>query len=1028
MPNAKSEKKTGQDRLKSAIETETNKFKEYYMWLEENMPPVFFEEVNQDQIMLIAHNLMGFQHQNHFSSIHLESVAFNLCLDSPSADLKILENYAMYGIKNYQTYISKAPPPIPGIEANLRVGIVYFTEAIETDKEPYPQERKEELRKLLKQRNDKVTDKEFDQLMEGMNSRFLASLTPDKLVLALDMFFRAKTRDHMQYEVRYNEDWQERGTASMQIMLAWRNTPKHNFLYRLARTIHRHGLKMKRVNASYIDQYDKNSILIMALSLNGIGNKAAWEAADIPDFLRELATVKYFADFDEIDKVFIEHGLIKENLGNYIRAMVNFVHQVLVHKDINLYTYENTEEALCRHPELTVALAKLFEAKFDPEKANLTHYRKLKVDLEKMIDRLDTGNEANDTRRKNVLMVGLNFIEYTLKTNFYRNNKTAFSFRLDPHYLDHVPFNRKELFPELPYGIFFVKGMHFFGFQIRFKDLARGGLRTVFPEKTEHMIAERNNVFHECYNLAYTQHKKNKDIPEGGAKGVIFLKPYERLDSEAQILERELEEAQMPEKKIESTITAFKQEQKREFLYQTQRSFVQSILTLVNCEPSGKLKAKHVLDFWKRPEYIYLGPDENMHNPMIEWIANLSRKYDYKPGSSFISSKPDLGINHKEYGVTSLGVNVYMEELLKYMGINPKKDTFTVKISGGPDGDVAGNQILNLKKYYPDTAKILALTDVSGTIFDPKGLDLGALETLFRESKAISFYPKDLLNEGGFLLDRSTRKEEDSITQKTLCWRKKEGKLHQDWLSGSEMYRLYRNNVHQTVTDIFIPAGGRPRTLNAQNISDYLDKNGVPTSKAIVEGANLYLTDEARAFLEDKGVLVVKDSSANKTGVICSSFEVLAGLTLGDSGFIEQKSKIVKEILERLKTCALNEASLLLKTHEESNEPLTVISDKISARINKFTDQLLNYLEKVTLSNDVHDPMIRCFLSYCPKLLREEFEQQLILEIPDSHKKAVIASHIASQLVYSRGLNWFPTLVDILPLVLKDKHILPEKE
>lgn len=1025
MPKADLKQAGEKSRLKIAIEKETTRFKEYYMWLEEHMPPVFFDEVNQDQIMLIAHNLMGFQHQNHFSSIHLESVAFNLCLDSPDADLKILENYAMYGIKNYQTYISKGPPPIEGIQANLRVGIVYFTEAIESDKEPYPKERKEELRKLVKQRNPKVSDIEFDKLMDSMNSRFLASLTPDKLVLALDMFFRAKTRDHMQYEVRYNEDWQERGTASMQIMLAWRNTPKHNFLYRLARTIHRHGLKMKRVNASYIDQYEKNSILIMALNLNGVGNKAVWEVADIPDFLRELATVKYFADFDEFDKIFVENGLIKENLANFLRAMVNFIHQVLVHADINLYTFENTEEALCRHPELTVLLAQLFEAKFDPEKADLNQYKKIKDDLERMIDRLDSGNEANDTRRKNVLRVGMNFIEYTLKTNFYRNNKTAFSFRLDPAYLDYVPYERKKLFPELPFAIFFVKGMHFFGFHIRFKDLARGGLRTVFPEKTEHMIAERNNVFHECYNLAYTQHKKNKDIPEGGAKAVIFLKPYERLDSEAKILERELEEVELPKEEIEKKLALFKTEQKLEFLYQTQRSFVQCILTLVNCEPNGKLKAKHVIDYWQKPEYIYLGPDENMHNPMIEWIAHLSKKYDYKPGSSFISSKPDLGINHKMFGVTSLGVNVYMEELLKYIGINPEKDPFTIKISGGPDGDVAGNQILNLRRYYPKTAQLLALTDVSGTIFDPKGLDLDALATLFQESRPICFYPKDLLHDGSFLLDRNTRREEDSLSQQTLCWRKEGRKLKEDWLSGSEMYRLYRNNVHQTKTDIFIPAGGRPRTLNAFNVKDYLDANGIPTSKAIIEGANLYLTDEARSFLEEKGVLVVKDSSANKTGVICSSFEVLAGLTLGDEGFLSHKKAIVEEILSRLRRCALCEAKLLLATHAEKKEPLTKISDKISARINKFTDQLLNYLEEVKLSNDVNDPMIRCFLSYCLDHLKNKFEQELILQIPDSHKKAIIASHIASQIVYSRGLDWFPTLVDILPLVLKDKNILP---
>ena len=61
----------------------------------------------------------------------------------------------------------------------------------------------------------------------------------------------------------------------------------------------------------------------------------------------------------------------------------------------------------------------------------------------------------------------------------------------------------------------------------------------MFPQKMEQMITERNNVFTECYNLSYTQQKKNKDIPEGGAKSVIFLEPYDRLQSESDIYRKE---------------------------------------------------------------------------------------------------------------------------------------------------------------------------------------------------------------------------------------------------------------------------------------------------------------------------------------------------------------------------------------------------------------------------------------------------------------------------------------------------------
>ena len=48
------------------------------------------------------------------------------------------------------------------------------------------------------------------------------------------------------------------------------------------------------------------------------------------------------------------------------------------------------------------------------------------------------------------------------------------------------------------------------------------------------------------------------------------------------------------------------------------------------------------------------------------------------------------GINHKEYGVTSEGINVYLDVALRnILDIDPRKKPFTIKITGGPDGDVS---------------------------------------------------------------------------------------------------------------------------------------------------------------------------------------------------------------------------------------------------------------------------------------------------------------------------------------------------
>lgn len=1008
------------EQLLIAMQSEMQKFQDYYLWLENAMPESFFKDISNENIMMIVHNLMGFHLQEYFSTIHLQSGAIALCLDSPDADLKILKNYALYGIKNYETYVSNSPPPFPSITANLRIANIYFTEAVDKNTHPIPSEQFARLAALMKDKHPTISDKELNQLINSVNARFLSSLSDESSLLALEMLFRAKTRDSCQYEVRYNLGWEEAKTPSMQIVLAWKNTPKHNFLYRLARTIHRHGLVMKRVNAAYIEPYGKNSILVMALSLHGFNEKAAWEVADISDFIRDLVTLKYFPSFDIIDELLVSKKIISGNMGNAIRAIATFVHQILLHLDSNLYTLESIEEAFCRHPDLTVKLCEAFYFKFNPDDTQFEKYLSLKEQFISDVNKLDTGQEQNDTLRKNVFLQAMNLVTYTLKTNFFKMGYTSICFRLDPNYLNHVPFDRTQHFPKLPYAIFFMKGLHFFGFHIRFKDLARGGLRTVVFDQIEQIKSEMNNVFIECYHLALTQQRKNKDIPEGGAKGIIFLKTFDRVESEALILQKELEIAEFGAIEIAKQIDEFQQEQKIENLYQAQRSFIESLVTLVNCRPDGTLKAKDIVDYWKRPEYIYLGPDENMHDFMIQWIADYSKRYNYFPGSSFISSKPLVGINHKEFGVTSLGVNVYMEAVLKYFGIDPKKDPFTIKMSGGPDGDVAGNQIRNLYLHYPKTAKLLALTDASGTMYDPNGIDLSVLHDLFLNGKPLKFYPPELLSPKGFLLDRYTKKQVTPLIQHTLCWRNIDGKLEKDWISGSDMNYLFRHNVLKTKADIFIPAGGRPRTLSSSNVKDFLDETGKPTARAIIEGANLYLTDSAREFLDKLCVLIIKDSSANKTGVICSSYEVLCGLALGDEKFMEHKIVIVEQILDRLRLSAQREADLLLRTKHDTGEEMSKISDKISSRIDQFSTQILEFLEPTTLSHNLNDPLIKSFIQYCLPILQNYFTKELLENIPEHHKKAIIATHIAAPLVYRKGLSWFPSIVDILPLILAE--------
>ncbi len=978
--------------LAAAISQESQEFEKFYLYLEKHMPPAFFEEFERSQVMTVVHNLMGFNLQGDFVQVHFENCSIVLCLDSPDADVRILKHYRFFGIKGYRTFISNAPLPLPGAKENLRIAVLHYTqfkeEAIVKDSEPH------------------------------LPSSFSRSLTSERRALLLDMFSKAKDDDQIQCEVKYNENWKsgEKELPSMQIVFAWRNTQKYSFLYKLAKMILRHNLVMKRVSAAYIQLAKSENVLLMSLALHGGENKAAWEATDVKDFIQELATLKYFEEGDRIESTFVDTGRMRGNQANLTRLFGALAHQLLLHVDVNLFSENSVEEGLTRHPELTEELTHIFELKFHPVHSNYQEFTDAKSNFLSLVDKLDTGNLTVDTRRKHILRTALYIIDYTQKTNFYRNNKAAFAFRLNPEILDTLPFDREQKFPELPYALFFIKGKSFFGFHLRFKDLSRGGIRTILPGRSEQAAWERLNIFSECYNLAYTQQKKNKDIPEGGAKGVIFVEPFDELAIESGIYRKELLLAKLSEKEIEAKLQVFLNEKRTVFLYQSQRAYVDSILTLVNCEDDGTLKGKDIIDYYKKPEYLYFGPDENMHNCMIEWIAAYSKKVGYKPGVAFISSKPTCGINHKEFGVTSFGVNVYMHKLLESMGINPEVDPFTIKISGGPDGDVAGNQLYNLYRFYPKTAKLVAITDVSGTMYDPEGLDLEEITKLFKTEKSIRFYPPEKLSEKGFLLDLQTKKEETSYATQTLLYRKENGKVVHDYLGGNETHHLYSHNLHKVVADVFIPAGGRPRTLNKANWKDFLLPSGEPSSKAIVEGANLYLTPDARSELEKKGVLIIKDSSANKGGVICSSLEVLAGLILTEEEFIREKPNIMPEVLAFIEEKASLEANLLLSA--KGSRPLTEVSDLISKKINTFTYQILDYLETQTLEADPSNPLIKALIAHCLPLFREKYKDRILKNIPPMHQKAIIACRIASQIVYTKGLNWSPSIVDVLPLIL----------
>jgi glutamate dehydrogenase len=416
------------------------------------------------------------------------------------------------------------------------------------------------------------------------------------------------------------------------------------------------------------------------------------------------------------------------------------------------------------------------------------------------------------------------------------------------------------------------------------------------------------------------------------------------------------------------------------------KAAVSGLLDLITLDPkTGKL-ADGIIDYFGQEEIIYLGPDENMTDDLIVWVIEHALYRGYKYAYAFMSSKPDFGINHKTYGVTSEGLNVYLDNVLHYLKLNSPQTTFRVKMTGGPDGDVAGNELKILHREYGERARVVAVGDGYGAAFDPNGLNWEELLRLVRESKSIVEFDKTKLGADtkAFVVSADT-KENMKI----------------------------RDNLYANVeAEIFIPAGGRPYTVKDSNWQRFLKADGSPSSLAIVEGANIFFTADARKKLVQSGVVVIKDSSANKAGVICSSYEIIACLTLSPEEFAAIKTTYVNQVVQILREKADNEAKLLFREWQQrGNETnLVDLSYEVSAEINKAKDitrDRLNRLSDAELSSEKFNFIL---YQHCPQILVEKYRDRIISRLPRAHKIAIMSAYMASHLIYKEGLSLLETL------------------
>jgi len=210
---------------------------------------------------------------------------------------------------------------------------------------------------------------------------------------------------------------------------------------------------------------------------------------------------------------------------------------------------------------------------------------------------------------------------------------------------------------------------------------------------------------------------------------------------------------------------------------------------------------------------------------------------------------------------------------------------------------------------------------------------------------------------------------------------------------------------NRLVTDAFVPGGGRPATIDDKNWSEFLTSDGAPSSKVISEGANLFLTPEARRQLSARGAVIIKDSTANKCGVICSSYEIQACMLLSDDAFLKIKAPYVEEVLEKLRGFARAEAELLMA--EGRRHPAVPLSE-ISARISKAINTTADTIHASMSHWSEADRMLArtLVLEHLPATLVKTVGERLWKDLPGPYVDWLISKRLASTIVYREGVDF----------------------
>ena len=516
------------------------------------------------------------------------------------------------------------------------------------------------------------------------------------------------------------------------------------------------------------------------------------------------------------------------------------------------------EQTLAAHPAIAADIVALFNARFDPARAEGREEAQKAIEA-RIRERLNAVPNADDDR---ILRRYLHLVRATVRTNRWvraadGSRKPYLSFKLVSAQVPDLPEPR-------PLFEVWVYSTRFEAIHLRGGKVARGGLR--WSDRPEDFRTE-------ILGLMKAQMVKNAVIVPVGSKGGFVLKAAPPASDREAFL-REGQECY--------------------------RNFLRGLLDVTDNLVGGKVvPPRDVMRHDADDPYLVVAADKG--TATFSDIANaISAEYGFWLDDAFASGG-SAGYDHKKMGITAKGAWESVKRHFREIGVDTQSQDFTVVGIGDMSGDVFGNGML-LSKHI----KLVAAFDHRHIFLDPEpdtAKSFSERARMFALARSSwDDYDKSIISAGGGVIPRTAKTV--AVTPQV----KKALDIAADEMTPAELIRailkapvdlLYNGGI-----GTYVKASTQSNAEAGDRANDPVRINGADLRcKVVGEGGNLGFTQLGRVEYAQEGGRIYTDAIDNSAGVDCSDHEVnikiLVGLVEQDGELTEkQRNKLLAEMTD----------------------------------------------------------------------------------------------------------------------------------